>query len=226
MKVTQILSFSVLAGVLSACGSFQGSVMPFSLVGNGEVNQVNGTVSGKGSIVFDYAAQGGVASGSNIEFQFQMEDDGVVTLHTYSNAVLGAGVDFMFARVGKKLTMAYMAGGTISEAIDLSNRMSASGEVHLKIDVHNNESPAHIVIWPGNLADSNVNAGNAIHNSEEDHDHEEGHHHEEEGEEEHEEHEEEHKEFSGKGMGDRFGLTFREGTRITIARVRAPLFKD
>ena len=74
----------------------------------------------------------------------------------------------MFSREGNVLKGNVRKGGDSSTVVDFSTELSninAARVLNLQIDVHNSESPAHILVWDG--LESSFTEDNALLNTEE-----------------------------------------------------------
>jgi hypothetical protein len=116
------------------------------------MNMLSGTCG-----VISPADLGGVSAGKSFALRFRLIDGGAVTLHAYSTNLQG-GVDLRFSRTGNTLKFRGTIGG---QSVDHSHRFTnfnAAEEISLQIDVHNNESPSHVIIWgPSAAPGFNVN---------------------------------------------------------------------
>ncbi|UXR64289.1 hypothetical protein EZJ49_14570 [Bdellovibrio bacteriovorus] len=108
-----------------------------------------------------------VASAANFEISFNLQDGGSLTLHTFTNSQLQSGFKFKFARQGGALLIQAEAQGQIQNWSSLFTDIDATQKLTFTMDVHNNEHPAHVMIWVG-AKSSSMNHTNTIYNSAED----------------------------------------------------------
>jgi hypothetical protein len=155
---------------LSACNGDDGNTVTYSLDGAGYVVITSGTlqhnstnVSGSGSIVFNDPLPG-IASKSSFELSFTIQDGGSLTLGGYSSNQLANGVNVVMSRSGATLSVVLEAEGNQNDVSALFTGIDASGTIGVQIDIHNDETPAHILAWNGQDFDEAA----AIFNSEND----------------------------------------------------------
>jgi hypothetical protein len=108
----------------------------------------SGTINGTGSALAVGELATETSSGKNISVAFSLSDAGSLTLKTFSKPDLSGGVDIKLSRAGTKLELKFVKGATESSAKELVG-IDASSEVKLIVDVHNDEDPAHILVWNG-----------------------------------------------------------------------------
>lgn len=108
-----------------------------------------------------------VAAGANFEVSFDIEDGGSFTLYTFANPDLQNGISIQFVRIQNSLKVFATAQGTVQDWSPRFASVDAAQTVTLTIDIHNNERPAHIMIWSG-LKNSSLNHRNTLYNSAED----------------------------------------------------------
>ena len=103
----------------------------------------NASISGTGSALAVSPLADSVDGGKNIELTFSLNDGGSLILKAFSKTDLSGGVDIHLKRDASKLEIKFGESQEKELAID------AAGEMKLLLDVHNDEDPAHIVIWNG-----------------------------------------------------------------------------
>lgn len=108
-----------------------------------------------------------VASGANFEVTFTLNDGGSLSLHTFANSNLQSGFTVTFTRTGNVLQVHADAQGISQDWSSLFAAIDASGTLTFTLDVHNNERPAHVLIWSGAKA-SDMDHTNTVYNSAED----------------------------------------------------------
>jgi hypothetical protein len=164
---TRLTLTLLLGSVLTACGSDSSSVATHSLnnveyatVSEGTLAHNGTNITGTGSVVF-VSPLSGITSNNSFALQFTLSDGGGLTLAANSNNQTVNGLELVFTRSGTQLTMATQVGETFSTSTPLTG-VDASGTIQLQIDVHNSESPAHVLVWTGN----DFAEASAIYNSE------------------------------------------------------------
>lgn len=165
--ISWALVFS-LGFLVTACGGesldinpFQLNGVSYTLVDETTLKHDSSSISGSGSIIV-ISPVSGTSSKDSYSLEFTLADGGSLTLVTHSNEQLKDGLNLTFSRKGQSLTGVTQVGNTSSASFSLSDIDNASGKIELQIDVHNNESPAHVLIWTG----SNFAEASAIYNSE------------------------------------------------------------
>lgn len=108
-----------------------------------------------------------ISAGANFEVSFSLADNGSVTVHTFANSVLNDGVNIQFKRVASALTVLVSAGGQVQDWSSYFSNVDASQPMTFTFDVHNNERPAHILVWQGSK-NASLNHRNTLYNSAED----------------------------------------------------------
>ncbi|MDQ3234972.1 MAG: hypothetical protein M3Q07_24455 [Pseudobdellovibrionaceae bacterium] len=144
----------------------QGSLIgkTYYVVQAGDLQRTETSVSGTGSIVFN-SPLGSIPSKDNYALNLSVDDGGTLELVTHSDSSLANGVSVLLKRTGSSLTASLKAKGQESTAKELSG-VNAAEDISLAIDVHNDETPAHILVW--SAAGGDFGEDNALLNSEED----------------------------------------------------------
>jgi hypothetical protein len=104
-------------------------------------------VSGNGKIVALTSVD--KPQGSAFKIALDLEDNGEVTLHTYSDNKLKNGFDISIARQGAKILFTLTSSGKTIDYSEIEGiaAINAIETIELSMDVHNNESPAHFILW-------------------------------------------------------------------------------
>lgn len=104
------------------------------------------SLSGTGSVVFT-SSLGAVDSGSHFNVVASLDIGDSFTIHAYSNNQLENGIDLVVTRPNNTPTSLEVTldGSDISSNF---TSVAADQAIHILMDVHNNESPTHVVIWP------------------------------------------------------------------------------
>ena len=169
------------------------------------LTSIENSISGNGSAIFT-SSLGAIDSGAHFTVVAALDIGESFTIHAYSDNQLANGIDLMVTRPANTPTSLEVT----LEGSDISSNFTsveADHPISIFMDVHNNESPAHVLIWTG---------------EEEHHEHHEGH-------EEHEHHEGHLEEddavfnsenvavVNGQGAGTFWGLTL-VGAEVTKAK--------
>jgi hypothetical protein len=119
-----------------------------------------GSLQGTGAVVFG-SQFGEVRSGGSVALKFSLEDGGSLTLVSHADSSLGNGYELEFRRLGTgtgSLKVLLRAQGNTRDTVndfgqDVFSGIDASLPMKLQIDVHNNESPAHVMVWSRLITD-------------------------------------------------------------------------
>ncbi|MEN9530503.1 MAG: hypothetical protein RI932_2376 [Pseudomonadota bacterium] len=136
------------SGTAACSGGYQIESLCFKSQSNANFVFNSGALSGTGSAVAVEPLSEKTDGGRNISISFSVQDGGSLVLRTFAKNDLSSGIDIKFSRSSSKLNMSFIQGETISSAKELEG-IDASTEIKLLVDVHNDESPAHIVVWSG-----------------------------------------------------------------------------
>jgi hypothetical protein len=123
--------------------------------------------SGTGSFVFANKLDA-IGEDTSHALSFTLKDGGSLTFVAYADPSLGQGLEFVFTREGRALKSFVRKAGDDATALDFSAELAninAGRVINLQIDVHDGESPAHLVVWDGLEAD--FHEDNALLNTEE-----------------------------------------------------------
>lgn len=134
----------------------------YVVVNEGNLKRKNSEIKGTGTFVFKQPI-GEIGSNRHYDLDFNLEDGGSLTLVAHGDNKLNRGVEVVFSRKAEALELTFAASGSESSTRVVKG-IPASGAIHVGVDVHNEESPAHILIWSGN----NYSEDAALFNSEED----------------------------------------------------------
>lgn len=110
--------------------------------------QFDGTsVSGSGKII----ALKPLNSTQSTAFKISvnLEDNGEVILHTYTDNKLMNGFDIKITRQGGKIKFELMSSGKTIDYSEIEGirALNAIEPVSLSMDIHNSENPAHFILW-------------------------------------------------------------------------------
>lgn len=144
------LTFLAAASILvSGCGTEATvrSVDEATLL-SGSLTSTADTLSGSGSAVFNTPLSG-VSSKQSYALTFTLSDGGSLQLHSNASNALASGVYVEFSRSGAALTVKLKQGAGETDVSAAFSGVSASGTISIVVDVHNDETPAHILAWTG-----------------------------------------------------------------------------
>ena len=144
--------------ILVACGGKYKDTQAESqeiLFGNQRVQVLSGTIqlsgtnlSGSGEVLFP-AQNESFQSSTGYELKFSLEDSGSIILLSHASPTLAGAFALEFYREQNQLKVFLRAQGASFDASSNFSGIDASNTIHVKIDVHNDESPAHILVWNG-----------------------------------------------------------------------------
>lgn len=190
--------------VAAACGKKQdplpagtSALLDATILNPGSLRSEGNSLSGTGSVVFNQPLAG-TASGQSYALTFRLEDGGSLTLHSNATNRLQNGIALRFERQGATLHVKLLAAGAENDVSGAFATLDASTELQLQIDLHNNEVPAHILVWSG----SDFSEDAALLNTEE-----------------------AGREAPGNGAGQYWGLELTQAS-VTRAAVSEPKFEE
>lgn len=122
------------------------------------------TLKGTGNAVAKLPLADNKDSGKNLTVTFTLEDGGSLLLKTFASSGLENGMNVHLTRSGDQLKVKTSKGNDSGNEKTLS--LSANGSIGLSVDVHNNESPTHVLVWAASEAAPAEE--NALFNSESD----------------------------------------------------------
>jgi hypothetical protein len=121
-------------------------------------------VSGDGEIAFTDPA-GSTSSNQNFQLEFLLDDGGSLELKAFANNTLSGGVKVRILRDGDHASIS--ATTEDSEPVGREiKELPANGLIALSIDVHNSETPAHVLVW--RKSEKSPTDDNAVFNSDAD----------------------------------------------------------
>jgi len=137
------------AGEIVSIGS-----QAFSRVGGGSLQVQGGELSGTGAVLAQNSMRN-VEEETSYALNFSLNDGGSLTLVSHSNSSLESGYEMRFSRVGSgpgSLRVSLTASGNTRDTrnamnVDVFGGLDASEPIRLQVDVHNGESPAHVLLW-------------------------------------------------------------------------------
>jgi len=105
-------------------------------------------IQGTGEVVFANPL-GEVASGTGFDIRFSIEDGGSLSLVAYSDNKLSNGYQIRFLREGQTLKGEVIAQGKTNPIRIGLEKIDASATLSFAIDIHNDETPVHFLLWSG-----------------------------------------------------------------------------
>lgn len=109
------------------------------------------SLNGSQTVVFD-SPLSGVTSKSSFALTFVLNEGGSLALNSNGNSRLGGAIGVVFSRVGKTLSVKLKEGGAETNVSAAFASLDASETLSFLVDVHNDEVPAHILIWSGSTS--------------------------------------------------------------------------
>ncbi len=159
------------------------------------------TLKGSGSAVAKIPADE-ISGEKNFQLSFTLDEGGSLELAAFTNEAMLKGVGIKFSRTGEALKVELKNNDTTLDISTAFSEVVASQAISVHFDVHNGETPAHIIGWTS--ATQNPDASNSKFDSERD---------------------EAFGEFSGKGIGAYWGLIL-QSSQVTQAEPREVKFED
>ncbi|MBQ46172.1 MAG: hypothetical protein CMP10_01525 [Zetaproteobacteria bacterium] len=159
-KISKSFLYLSAAVLLNSCGSDEDAATGSSgfTFKSSQFNTVTGTptstdtqVTGDASFVANTPLSA-VASGSHFSFASTLEAGSYVTLTANGSAQNSGGVALKFENSDNVLKVTMTAGGTDKDISSSFSGLSATN-VSYSMDVHNDETPAHVLIWAGDETD-------------------------------------------------------------------------
>jgi hypothetical protein len=141
-------------------GSFAEQI--YYVVEAGDLEQGEDVLKGSGAIVFA-SPLNVTPSQDNFALEFTVAEGGSLALVARTDNSLSNGLTVQFDRAGTELISSLKADGQGTGDNVLSG-IDASGTISLAVDVHNNETPAHVLIW--NADAGTFEEDDALYNSE------------------------------------------------------------
>lgn len=157
--VSRFISFIAISliVVLLGCSNSDSSSSDDSITFDGQAYSViadNGllsdgdVVSGNGSLIFNNPLPG-IDSNRSYALSFSLEDDGELSLYSHSNNSLNNSIELVLTRDGNTLNASLVKGSDTEDISSAFSAIDAAEPTTLQVDIHNEEEPAHILIWTG-----------------------------------------------------------------------------
>lgn len=144
----------VLASVLTitACSSDDDTLaastanIEANTVVSGTPSVADDSISGAGSVIFT-SSLGAIDSGRHLQVSAQLDEGESFTIHAYADDQLANGIDLLVSRPTNTPTSLEVTldGADISSAFVA---VAADQAINILMDVHNDENPTHVLIWP------------------------------------------------------------------------------
>ena len=168
------------------------------LSGDTTLTPTDSSVSGTGSVVFT-SSLGAVDSGKHFQVGALLDEGESVTIHAYSDEQLANGIDLTITRPENTPTSLEV----ILDNVNISGSfttVAADQTINILMDVHNDENPAHVLIWPE--GETKFGEDTTLINSEDT------------------------SPVTSQGAGAFWGLTLEDGAEITSASASEDRFED
>lgn len=143
-------------------GSF--AEQTYYVLETGDLERSEALLQGSGALVFA-SPLNAIQSQDNFALEFTLGEGGSLALVTHADSSLSDGLIVQFEGAGSELISRLTADGAGTGDNVLSG-VDASGPISLAVDVHNNETPAHVLIW--NAVNGSYAEDEALYNSEDD----------------------------------------------------------
>ena len=160
MNLRMLVAGLSAVAMLAACGksesskntkadSFQGEKVGVSE--DSELALTEETVSGTGSFVYKDPI-GESSEDKSYVVSFKLADKASLELRSHTNNKLSKGVNLRFTRDGKNVKLVYGGESEKPKTIELLKNVDESKNIELSIDVHNSETPSHVLVWSSSEA--------------------------------------------------------------------------
>lgn len=138
------------------------SLVDFKILSSQGLSFDGTTLKGTGDAVAKLPLADNKDSGKNLTVTFTLEDGGSLILKTFSSASLENGMNVHLTRSGDQLKLKTSKGS--ESGTEKALNLSANSSIGLSVDIHNNESPTHVLVWPA--SEAAPGEANALFNSE------------------------------------------------------------
>ena len=110
---------------------------------SGTIENDNGSLTGDGQLVF-IDSLGSTDAQKSFGLTFSLENGASLTIHTFSSNKLEGGLDFEFKRNANNVVLKI-------DGVEIKNDIGvgSDGALSVALEVHNNESPAHLIVEVG-----------------------------------------------------------------------------
>lgn len=170
MKILFIALCASLLATIVSCGATTSkdteNNREFVVIDDKELDLVGNAAEGNGKIRFKKQFLSS-SDNVNLKLSFTVEKEGTVTLLSHGNEGLSNAVSLKFVRNENNLLLDLGDEHVEDLGID------SSGQINISVDVHNAETPTHVIVWNthGNLGPEEASFNSA---SEHNHDHDHG----------------------------------------------------
>jgi hypothetical protein len=137
----------------------------YLVVESGDLTHGTTELTGSGKIVMKTPLPS-IDSGRHFGVQGTLEDGGYLTITMYSSAELKDGLSLRLARTGNVLEAQLSQGEETKDLASALTSILSDDSFMVAVDVHNDESPAHVMVWKGDTTDFTEES--ALVNTEED----------------------------------------------------------
>lgn len=156
MNIGTRLTLLFIVSLLFGCSGRTGNTATETLGGQkyivvtpGDLAKSDANLTGTGSIVFNTPLSE-TASKNSYRLFFTLQDGGDLSLIANSTNKLQSGVSVKFSRNGAVLKVELLAVDKTTDVSAQFATLNAADKLGFQIDVHNDESPAHILVWSTN----------------------------------------------------------------------------
>jgi hypothetical protein len=115
----------------------------------GSLSVTEAVIRGSGAVIFD-SRHSGFQSAGSYALDFSLEEGGSLKVVSHAGDQLEGGFELEFRRSGSgpdSLRVSLRAQGSAWTATNQFAGIDAGQAIRLQADVHNGESPAHILVW-------------------------------------------------------------------------------
>ena len=113
-------------------------------------------VSGSGTLVAFNPVREGVSSSNRYDFRFGLKNSGAVKIKMHGNADLSGAMELEFLNSDNRFNVSLLIS---SQRVDLSQfflSQNPTSSLGFSIDLHNGESPAHVLVWALDLVSARL----------------------------------------------------------------------
>ncbi len=116
----------------------------YTLSESGSFTHKENEMSGSGTVVFTIPTKD---KDNSYSLTFTLADAGSLTLTANAGRGLRSGISIQFTRAGAALKASLKSGSTEVDISSKFRKIDSSKEMIFQIDMHNSESPTHILVW-------------------------------------------------------------------------------
>jgi hypothetical protein len=124
----------------------------YLVVDSGNLTHGTTELSGSGKIIMK-TPLASIDSGRHFALKGTLDDGGYLTITTYASAELKDGLSLKLARTGNTLKAQLSQGDETKDLAAALTSILSEDSITVALDVHNDESPAHVMVWKGDTTD-------------------------------------------------------------------------